>query len=100
MNAIVELLISRKYHILRHSLLLAVSLIMAIANFYNEYPFGDHPIVGSLLMAVFLIPIYANVYILVPRLLFRNRFFSYLMMMAAVVFMTILLVICLQLTIG
>lgn len=97
MNAIVELLISRKYHILRHSLLLAVSLIMAIANFYNEYPFGDHPIVGSLLMVVFLIPIYANVYILVPRLLFRNRFFSYLMMMAAVVFMTILLVICLQL---
>lgn len=97
MNAIVELLISPKYHILRHSLLLVASLLMAITNFYNEYPFRDHFLAGLLLMVVFLMPIYANIYLLVPRLLFRNRFFSYLVAMTVVVFLTIFLIVCLQL---
>lgn len=97
MNAIVELLISPKYYILRHSLLLAASILMAITNFYNEYLLKDHLLAGLLLMAVFLMPIYANIYLLVPRLLFRNLFFSYLVAMAVVVFLTILLIVCLQL---
>ena len=95
-DLLVELLTNRRFHLLRHSVLLVICLIMAVSNFYNDYPLRNHLFAGFCLMAVFLMPIYANIYVLVPRLLFRNRFFPYIMSVIGMIFLTILLLMLLQ----
>lgn len=96
-DLLVELLISPKYHLLRHSLLFLVSIIMAIANFYMEIFSRYNRLIEIVLMVVFLIPIYANIYILVPRLLFKNKLFVYLLSVIFFMFLTITLIVFLQL---
>ncbi|KIX21614.1 histidine kinase [Flavobacterium sp. 316] len=69
-NFIFQFFISPKYRLFRHLLLI---LFMSIV-LYNSTPEVTEP---TLILLFFLLLFYVNMYLLVPRLLFRNKYVLY-----------------------
>lgn len=89
-------LISPRFRLLRHLLLLLVVSVIALQQPIEEYLYGN--IVYSI--SLFLISIgavYINIYILAPRFLFKNKFLLYIGLALGVVILLLSMVIILQL---
>ena len=90
-NTVVDFLIEKRYRLVRHlSLLLAVASIGS-GNFNLDDSFQWVELV--VFCDIFLALIYVNIYVLLPRLLFKNRLTGYLLAVIAliIVFVTLLI---------
>ena len=77
-NWVIEFLIAPKFRVYRHlSLILLISLVL-----YNSGPEVAAP---TLTLFLFLLLFYINMVILVPKLLFRNKYVLYLVSIAGIV---------------
>ena len=77
-NWVLQFLISPKYRLYRHILFV---FFMAIVM-YNSSPEIEEPILALLL---FLLLFYINMYLLVPKLLFRNKYVLYCLVIAGII---------------
>ncbi len=77
-NVLYRFLISPAYRIFRH--LLLIGFIGAVL--YNSRPVVDSPV---MIFVYFITLFYVNMYVLVPRLLFRNRTFEYCLPVAGII---------------
>lgn len=105
-NAIIALLISPRFRIVRHLLLFACAFSISIGNVYYAI---EH---GSLLSAfekfgillcfgiVVLVSCYLNIYVLVPKLLFRNKWGWYFLSLLGTTLVIIFILLLLSLYIG
>lgn len=77
-NWAIELLVAPKYRIYRHLIpVIAISLIL-----YNSGPELTEP---TLILLLFLLLCYTNMYLLVPKLLFKNRYIWYSMSILGII---------------
>ena len=77
-NLLFHFLLSPKYRLLRHLILIAfISLIL-----YNSTPEVTEP---TLILLFFLLLFYVNMYLLVPRLLFKNKYLLYSLSIAGII---------------
>ena len=82
-NWVIQFLISAKYRIFRHLLLIAfISLVL-----FNSTPEVSEPI---LVLLLFFLLFYSNMYILVPKLLFKNKYAWYFITIISVLIIIIL----------
>lgn len=83
-NWALQFLISSKYRLYRHLLLIAsVSLVL-----YNSGPELTQPTVNLLL---FLVLFYTNMYLLVPKLLFKNKYVPYCLSILGIIALSAIL---------
>lgn len=92
-NRFIDFLTEDKYRFYRH-LLIWVYLIFTEfwdADAQRQYS-GDYDLYRYITrILLFLLAVYVNMYVLVPRLLFRDRYFAYLLVLVTMVAITYLL---------
>ncbi len=95
-----DILIERRYRAVRHIILLFIPLIIAFSTHLNgEYKSEYAPYYESIvLFFVFTGIIYLNMYVLVPKLLLKNKLPSYFTSLLGCVFATLLIITYLQFT--
>jgi two-component system LytT family sensor kinase len=92
-NWFVDFLIEDKYRMYRHVLIWVYLIFTEFwdANNQRQYTgnYDSYRYIARILL--FLLAVYSNMYILVPRLLFRDHYFTYLVALIAMVAITYLL---------
>jgi len=99
-KVIEDFLIGSCYKVFRH-LFLLLAVFIIVVDMYMAEP-GEEEIGWSMLLICILnvIPAYVNVYLLVPELLLKNRFFSYILAVAGTVVLIIITILFLQLVVN
>lgn len=92
-NPMLRFLISRRWRVARHLLLISGFLLMDNGN--GQYG-PDQFVLNLLAILFFLIFIYFNMYLLVPKLLFRGRYVAYVLSFAGTLVFVFLTVWCLD----
>ncbi|MCD7963638.1 MAG: histidine kinase [Rikenellaceae bacterium] len=92
----IEVLISDKFRFLRHFFLLLSVLMLGLMNMYIEFSGNNRWARYLLLYLMIFVPIFLNVYIFVPRLLFRGRPYVYVASVAVSIVAVLLLNISIQ----
>ena len=91
-HIIAQILLADHYHIVRHGIIQVLVLIISINVFWDEPNyFIPERFTSWLLYFLFIdTAVYINMYVLVPRLLFKNRTFSYLLISSLFVLFMVL----------
>ena len=90
-NLYIRLLIDPKYRLVKHFLLLLFCFVISYESFYSEIK--DSNLLNFILQILLIpIPLYINVYILIPRFLLKNKYISYLGYTTGVLLLTIFIV--------
>jgi len=92
-NWFVEFLIEDKYRLYRHLLIWAYLIFTEFGDSNNRRQYtGNYDLYRYIArILLFLLAVYSNMYILVPKLLFRDHYFTYLVALVTMVAVTYLL---------
>lgn len=85
-----QFFVSTKYRWYRH-LIMIVFFGLAIYNSTPEYTEPTETISQAIALLLFLALVYSNMYVLVPKLLFKNRYISYGLAVLGVIIITFLI---------
>lgn len=91
-----QFMVSPRYRIIRHILLFSVTLFICVQTIYIELPRSANHWPNVLFLAVFTLPVYLNIFYLVPRLLYRNKVWSYLAGIMVTLILSLLLALLSQ----
>ncbi|WP_455625538.1 sensor histidine kinase [Parabacteroides sp.] len=102
-DRIQDYLVLPRYRVVRETLFLVTNLIIAFVNYFYAFSyysdlFNDSSYtrfkiqIGFLLMFIFLLPIYVNLHILIPRYLLKNRLAAYLLFLSGMTLLTLITV--------
>ncbi|WP_225876845.1 sensor histidine kinase [Flavobacterium muglaense] len=83
-NLMLQFFISSKYRFYRH-LIMIVFIGLAIYYSKPEYPEANETISQIIALLLFLVLVYTNMYVLVPRLLFKNKYAAYFLSVIVVI---------------
>lgn len=75
-NLMLQFFISTKFRLYRHLIMIG---FISLALYYSdpEYTEPTETISRIIVLVLFLVLVYSNMYLLVPRLLFKNKYFAY-----------------------
>lgn len=92
-NWFVNFLVEKKYRVYRHLLIWAYIIFISYdPGELKEYSGNYNLYIRLLWVAYFLAMVYANMYLLVPRLLFKGKYFTYLVCFVIMVVSSYLIV--------
>lgn len=103
-NVIVDLLVSSRYRLLRHSVLFLFVLSLSVGFVYGMQERGWAPLLLEQCLYVFGFAIIfwfgscLNIYVLTPKLLLRNKWGPFFVSLGVLVFFIILIIFILQIT--
>lgn len=83
-NLMLQFFISSKYKLYRH-LIMIVFISLALFNSDPEYKEPTETISLIIALILFLLLVYTNMYILVPRLLFKNKYAAYFLSVIVII---------------
>lgn len=83
-NLMLQFFISPKYKLYRH-LIMIVFISLALFNSDPEYKEPTETISLIIALILFLLLVYTNMYILVPRLLFKNKYAAYFLSVIVII---------------
>lgn len=90
---LLQLMVDDKYRILRHAVLLLVSLVVIFnSNWKHEYSGPFNYIRLSCVYGVLIAMCYINMYVLVPVFFFKGRYLLYLTLLSLLVFLSLALI--------
>jgi sensor histidine kinase YesM len=89
-------LISPRFRLLRHLLLLMIVTVMAVQQSIEDYLYGNTVYAISLFLTLIGI-VYMNISVLAPRFLFKNKFLLYIGLALGVILLFLFMLIILQL---
>lgn len=83
-NLMLQFFISAKYRLYRHILMIAF-ISLALFNSDSEYIEPVETISRIIALLLFLVLVYTNMYLLVPRLLFKNKYAAYFLSVIVII---------------
>ena len=83
-NLMLQFFISSKYRLSRH-LIMIVFISLALFNSDPEYTEPTETISLIIALLLFLLLVYTNMYILVPKLLFKNKYAAYFLSVVVII---------------